>query len=83
MGQHITQLIKPIEKPTKPIIICHKCGNQNPSENKFCGICGKPLYPPPPIQCPKCGAAMPPNIKFCRRCGFPLRKPARTRKKRD
>jgi rRNA maturation endonuclease Nob1 len=83
MGQYIAQLMTPTKKPLKQVIICPKCGNPNPSENKFCGTCGQTLYPPPPIQCPRCGTAMPSNIKFCRRCGFQLKKTERTRKKRN
>jgi rRNA maturation endonuclease Nob1 len=82
MGQYIAQLMKSPEKPVKQVILCLKCRSRNPSENKFCGICGQPLYPPPPIQCPRCATAMPPNIKFCRRCGFLLKKTEGTRKKR-
>lgn len=83
MGQYMIQLMKPLEKHVKQVIICPKCGNRNPSENKFCGNCGQALYPPPPIQCPRCGATMPLDIRFCRRCGFPLKKTERIRKKRS
>ncbi|NWG10776.1 zinc ribbon domain-containing protein [Candidatus Bathyarchaeota archaeon] len=83
MGQYMAQLMTSTKKPIKQVIICLKCGNPNPNENKFCGTCGQALYPSPPIQCPKCSTTMPSNIKFCRRCGFPLKKIERTRKKRN
>lgn len=83
MGQYMTQLMKPSEQPVKQVIICLKCDNPNPNGNKFCGICGKALYPPSPVQCPRCGTAMPSDIKFCRRCGFPLKKIERIIKKRS
>jgi rRNA maturation endonuclease Nob1 len=83
MAQYMFQILKPPEKMIKQVIICLKCGNKNPGENKFCGQCGQALYPPPPIQCQKCSAVMPSNMKFCGRCGSPLRKTERTRKKRS
>jgi rRNA maturation endonuclease Nob1 len=81
MVQYLSQMMKPSEKITQ-VIICLKCGNKNPVENKFCGQCGQALYPPPPIQCPKCTAIIPSNMKFCGKCGFPLRRAEKTRKKR-
>jgi len=83
MAQYMFQTMKPPEKMIKQVIICLRCGNKNPDENKFCGQCGQAMYPPPPIQCQKCSAAMPSNMKFCGRCGSPLRKTERTRKKRS
>jgi rRNA maturation endonuclease Nob1 len=82
MGQYMTQAMKPTRKAIRQVIICPKCGNRNPVENKFCGICGQALYPPSPTQCPRCNTAMPPNISFCRMCGFPLKKVDQIRKKR-
>lgn len=28
---------------------CARCGNENPSDNRFCGMCGSTLLSPPPI----------------------------------
>jgi len=83
MTQYMFQVMKPPEKIIKQVIICLKCGNRNPIENKFCGRCGQALYPAPPIQCSRCGAFMPANMKFCGRCGSLLRKLTRTRKKKE
>lgn len=83
MAQYMFQATKPPERIIKQVIICLKCGNKNPAENKFCGQCGQALYPPPSVQCPRCGIAMPSNRSFCGRCGYPLKKTKRTRKKRS
>jgi len=83
MAQYMFQALKPPEKIIKQVIICLKCGNKNLGENKFCGQCGQPLYPPPPIQCPKCGATIPSNMNFCGICGSPLKEKDRIRKKRS
>jgi len=83
MAQYMFQIMKPREKTIRQVIICLRCGNKNPDENKFCGQCGQALYPPPPIQCPRCLAIMPSNMKFCGKCGSRLRKTDRTRKKRS
>jgi rRNA maturation endonuclease Nob1 len=83
MTQYMFQAMRPPEKMIKQVIICLKCLSKNPSENKFCGQCGQPLYPPPPIQCPRCLALIPSYMKFCGKCGSPLRKTERTRKKRS
>jgi len=83
MAQYMFQAMRPPEKMIKQVVICLRCGNKNPVENKFCGQCGQALYPPPPIQCPKCGATTPSNMNFCGRCGSPLRKKERIRKKRS
>jgi len=83
MAQYMFQAMRPPEKMIKQVVICLRCGNKNPVENKFCGQCGQALYPPPSIQCPKCGATMPSHMNFCGRCGSPLRKKERIRKKRS
>lgn len=82
MAQYISQAMKPPQRTIKQVIVCLRCGNKNPFENKFCGQCGQPLYPPPPIQCLKCGAIIPSNMNFCGKCGSPLKEIRKTRKKR-
>jgi len=73
MGRHILQVTRPPEKvAVKRVIICQKCGVQNPVENKFCGNCGESLYPPKQITCPKCGSKTPATMKFCGDCGAAL-----------
>jgi rRNA maturation endonuclease Nob1 len=56
----------------KPVIVCLSCGGKNPEEFKFCGHCGRSLYPPPRVQCPKCHAGVE-DAKFCENCGVRLR----------
>jgi len=61
-----------------PMVICPKCGFQNPSTAKFCNNCGAPLQPQQPAQvaatvnCPKCGTTNAAGAKFCVNCGNPL-----------
>ncbi|MGB9683840.1 MAG: zinc-ribbon domain-containing protein [Candidatus Bathyarchaeales archaeon] len=82
MAQSMLQVFRLPEKAVKPVIVCLKCGNRNPIENRFCGQCGQALYSPPPVNCPKCGMPMPSNFNFCWRCGSPLKKVVKTGKKR-
>ncbi|MCS7135770.1 MAG: SPFH domain-containing protein [Nitrososphaerota archaeon] len=56
---------------TQPMVLCPKCGFQNPQTAKFCGNCGVPLQVAGP-SCPKCGTANPTGAKFCMNCGSPL-----------
>ncbi len=60
-------LMTPPEK-AKQVILCQKCGNRNPDENRFCNECGRPLYPPLLTTCSKCGATVT-ATKFCGACG--------------
>lgn len=47
MGQYMLQATRPPEKvPVKKVLICQKCGAQNPIENKFCSNCGQNLFYP-------------------------------------
>jgi membrane protease subunit (stomatin/prohibitin family) len=50
--------------------ICSACGSANPSTNKFCGSCGKPLSLK--RKCPKCWQEVAPDVKFCGNCGANL-----------
>ena len=70
IGSQLVQMMKPASTPQK-IIICPKCGAQNPAGMKFCGNCGAPLRPTEKT-CPKCGAKNPPGMKFCGNCGAKL-----------
>jgi ribosomal protein L40E len=74
MAQYIFQSLYPLEEKVKQVIICLRCNYKNPVENKFCGECGHPLYPPPPILCKKCRFLMASDMNFCGRCGSSLRK---------
>lgn len=54
-------------KPQR-VVVCPKCGHENPTDDKFCGNCGARLRP----ACPECGAEIPPGNKFCGDCGAKL-----------
>ncbi|MDD1743734.1 MAG: SPFH domain-containing protein, partial [Methanomassiliicoccales archaeon] len=56
------------QPPTQPMILCPKCGAQNPASNKFCAECGAKLMPNM-VPCPKCGEKVPEGTKFCPNCG--------------
>jgi membrane protease subunit (stomatin/prohibitin family) len=58
----------------QPMVICPKCGYQNPQTAKFCNSCGGPLQPTAQgmINCPKCGTSNTAGTKFCANCGTPL-----------
>lgn len=53
------------EATPEKVIICGKCGHENPAGDKFCGKCGAALKP----VCPHCGAELVPGDKFCGKCG--------------
>ena len=60
------------------MVVCPKCGFQNPQISKFCNNCGTTLQQPGQAQaaatvnCPKCGTANPTTAKFCVNCGNPM-----------
>jgi predicted RNA-binding Zn-ribbon protein involved in translation (DUF1610 family) len=57
------------------MVVCPKCGFQNPQTTKFCGNCGAQLQTPQGqggIKCPKCGTENAAGAKFCSNCGNPL-----------
>jgi membrane protease subunit (stomatin/prohibitin family) len=62
------------------MVVCPKCGFQNPQTSKFCNNCGTPIQQPGQAQtaatetvnCPKCGTANPTTAKFCVNCGNPM-----------
>lgn len=61
------------KKTCKTVIVCINCGEKNAEDFKFCGHCGRPLYPTPRVQCPKCDTPVP-DMKFCESCGNKLKK---------
>ncbi len=74
MTQHMFHFMKPqkmIKK--KQVIVCLNCRSKNSVENKFCGQCGKPLYPSALVQCLKCHTAMPSSMNYCGSCGSKLK----------
>ena len=50
---------------------CLRCGQENPSGQKFCGNCGNPLA----AVCSSCGNANPPGQRYCGECGTALLQP--------
>jgi membrane protease subunit (stomatin/prohibitin family) len=56
----------------QPMVLCPKCGFQNPQNTKFCGNCGASLKPQPGVTCPKCGTVNAAGAKFCSNCGAAL-----------
>jgi class 3 adenylate cyclase len=48
---------------------CPSCGQENPSEARFCNACGSVLE----ASCSSCGQVSPPASAFCNHCGAPLR----------
>jgi membrane protease subunit (stomatin/prohibitin family) len=53
------------EAAPEKVVVCGKCGHENPADDKFCGRCGAALRP----VCPYCGAELKPGDKFCGKCG--------------
>jgi membrane protease subunit (stomatin/prohibitin family) len=56
------------QPPSQPMILCPKCGTQNPSSSKHCAECGTKLMPNL-VPCPKCGEKSAEGTKFCPNCG--------------
>jgi membrane protease subunit (stomatin/prohibitin family) len=61
----------PAQTAAAPMIICPKCGVQNPQTSKFCSGCGGKLGVQT-IPCPNCKAQVPEGTKFCPECGKPV-----------
>jgi membrane protease subunit (stomatin/prohibitin family) len=69
----LPQVLQPAPAPTAPMVLCPKCGFQNPQTAKFCNNCGAPMQVAAgTITCPKCQASNPAGTKFCSNCGNPL-----------
>ena len=69
---YMFQVVSPSSRIVKTVIVCLNCGGKNAENFKFCGHCGRALYPPPRVQCPKCGVTVP-GMKFCENCGAKLK----------
>ena len=69
-------LLQQPQAQAQPMVICPKCGFQNPATSKFCNNCGTTMQPPSQaagtINCPKCGTSNAAGAKFCVNCGNPL-----------
>ncbi len=51
-------------------MICPKCQQENPEDNRFCRKCGSKLS----LVCPECAAEILPDDSFCGKCGFNFQK---------
>lgn len=60
------------QAPAQIMVLCPKCGFQNPQNTKFCGNCGTSLQQAIGSTCAKCGAMNASGSKFCSNCGTPL-----------
>jgi len=69
---YVFQAMASSSRIVKTVIVCLSCGGKNAEDFKFCGHCGRALYPPARVQCPKCGATVP-GMKFCENCGIKLK----------
>jgi membrane protease subunit (stomatin/prohibitin family) len=56
--------------PSVVMVLCPKCGTQNPQTAKFCQNCGERLAP---SNCPQCGQQVSPSANFCPNCGAKLK----------
>ncbi len=64
------------------MIICGKCGKNNPEDSRFCNSCGsrfelhevRPAIEMIPGEqpCPRCGSGVPPYMDFCPKCATSL-----------
>ena len=60
---------------------CKECGEENPSEARFCFHCGKQNFSfldesqSDSTYCQKCGFKNPPSSKYCMECGVTLAQP--------
>ena len=67
-------LQQPAPAQAAPLVLCPKCGFQNPQTAKFCNSCGAPMQVAVgTINCPKCNASNPATAKFCVECGATLK----------
>jgi membrane protease subunit (stomatin/prohibitin family) len=64
---------QPVGQAQQVMVVCPKCGFQNPQNAKFCNNCGTPMQSSAQtaatVNCPKCGTANPATAKFCVSCG--------------
>ena len=68
----LPQMFQQQPQAQQPMVICPKCGFQNPQTSKFCNNCGTTMQPAAQaatVKCPKCGTENPTTAKFCVNCG--------------
>ena len=71
LGSQMVRATQPEAQPQQ-VILCPKCGSQNPMGQKYCGSCGGSLTPARTVRCQNCQAEMPETMKFCGNCGKTL-----------
>jgi len=69
----LPQILQQPQGQAQTMVLCPKCGFQNPQTAKFCNSCAAPLQAAGTINCPKCNASNPANAKFCVECGATLK----------
>ena len=68
----LPQMFQQQPQAQQPMVLCPKCGFQNPQTSKFCNNCGTTMQPAAQaatVKCPKCGTENPTTAKFCVNCG--------------
>lgn len=78
----IPQMFQGQQQPQQTLVLCPKCGFQNPQTAKFCNNCGTLMQAgqtqvqapaqaqaQATVKCPKCGTENPATAKFCVNCG--------------
>jgi membrane protease subunit (stomatin/prohibitin family) len=70
----LPQILQQPQAQAQPMVICPKCGFQNPQTAKFCNSCGATMQAQAQgmITCPKCGSSNVAGAKFCVNCGTTL-----------
>ncbi len=56
------------QRPSRKTQDCSQCGEENPTDDSFCGRCGSPLAE----KCPGCGTLIEGDKSFCGHCGYRL-----------
>jgi len=71
----LPQVLQQPQAQAQPMVICPKCGFQNPQTAKFCNSCGAPMQVQAQgtITCPKCGSSNVAGAKFCPNCGAKMK----------
>jgi membrane protease subunit (stomatin/prohibitin family) len=70
----LPQILQQPQAQAQPMVMCPKCGFQNPQTAKFCNSCGSAMQAQAQgtITCPKCGSSNVAGAKFCVNCGTKL-----------
>lgn len=66
---NVDAMVSSEDKNKNPVIKCKTCGQEIPSNAKFCFHCGEKVEMPSIAYCTECGEKMLPEAKFCMKCG--------------